>query len=368
MATTSRKTMQLDLLQVNALNFKTTSNTNIPSSFILYAVGDGTTAFTSVSSLVTLGYTSVSVPGQVTIKATDSSEILTISSITSDIYISTNTGICWFGIPNLTSTINSTILSTISYMLPSTFNGTSNVIQSNINSANAITNSNITSVIASTMYNILSYPNICSTIGYVGNNGLTPLQGLTNTAVSGTAYFSSLQYNFSNFTQYINPNGSSRVFIDYSPNFLFSQVSAPSSISSIALYPEGNSYIKDTLSISSYVTYLNSGNLVPIDKSALQQYIPVTSFQPFGFSTNTRVLSNSFIQRMTMEIDSKELLNSNSAVSLMHYISDAVVYKTVDPTDVSRTGLENSNVLINIDADNDKNIVFVRIVNSGNQY
>ena len=37
--TTARKTMQLDILQLNSLNFLTSSNTAIPSSFVLTATG-----------------------------------------------------------------------------------------------------------------------------------------------------------------------------------------------------------------------------------------------------------------------------------------------------------------------------------------
>jgi hypothetical protein len=251
-------------------------------------------------------------------------------------------------------------------MLPSTFDGTSNVLQANINTANAITNSNITNVVASTMYNILSYPNICSTIKYYGNNGVTPFQELPDITISGTANFSSLQYNFSNFTQYINPNGSSRVFIDYNPNFTFSHMEAPSSISSIALYPE-NSSIKNLLSLSSHFVYYETGQTLPIDKSGIQQYMPITALQPFGLSTNTRILSNTFIQSMTMELDSSLLLNNN-AIGLKHYVSDAVVYKTstAEGDDVLRTGLEKSDVQINIE-NGTQNNVFIRIVNSGNE-
>ena len=36
--------------------------------------------------------------------------------------------------------------------------------------------------------------------------------------------FSSFQYDFTNFTQYINPNGSSRIFLEYNPSFTFSHI------------------------------------------------------------------------------------------------------------------------------------------------
>ena len=353
---TARKTMQLDLLQLNALNFKTTSNTNIPSTFVLVANGDGTTAFASLSSFITQGYTTVSVPGQSTLSALSNNYTLSFSTST-ELFISTSQtkGIVWLDI-NATSTVTSTINSVMTSTVTTLDN---NLINALIN-VNTVAGSNF----ASTMHNVLTYPNICSTIRYMGNNGVTAFQGLTNIANSGTANFSSFQYNFSNFTQYINPNGSSRVFIDYNPSFTFSHVEAPSSISSVSLYPEGNSSIKNLLSLSSHFVYYQAGQEIPIDKSAIQQYIPVTSLLPFGLSTNTRTLSNTFIQRMTMEVDG--LLLDNTAFGLKHYVSDAVVYKS-GGEDVSRTGLDNSNVQINI-ADGDKNSVFIRIHNSGNVF
>lgn len=365
----ARKTMQLDLLQLNALNFKTTSNTNIPSTFILAANGDGTTSFGSISSFMTPGYTTVSVPGQHSLYSMSNNLTLSFSTST-ELFISTSQqrGIVWLDI-NATSTVTSTL----NYALISTGAVLNNTVI-NINAATDIKLANLGSVgyvsslsLASTMFNILTYPNICSSIGYQGNNGVTALQGLTDITNSGSANFSSFQYNFSNFSQYINPNGSSRVFIDYNPSFTFSHVEAPSSISSMTLYPEGNSSIKNLLSLSSHFVYYQGGQEIPIDKSAIQQYIPVNSLLPFGLSTNTRVLSNTFIQGMTMEVDG--LLLDNAAFGLKHYLSDAVVYKsaTVDGENVCRTGLDRSNVQINI-TDGDKNNLFIRIHNSGNVF
>ena len=66
---TSRKTMQLDILQLNSLRFLTTSNTPIPSSLILTANGNGTTSFTSISSIYGNSFQNISVPGQNTISS-----------------------------------------------------------------------------------------------------------------------------------------------------------------------------------------------------------------------------------------------------------------------------------------------------------
>lgn len=373
---TSRKTLQLDLLQLNALNFKTTSNTNIPSSFVLYANGNGTTSFASISSLTTLGYNSISVPGQATLYSPSTNGSLNLSSLTSDIYISTvqSNSLIWIGLPNITSTIVSTVSTVLDVVLPSTCFGLSNNYQSLISgSSNYITNTTIPNTMASTMSNILTYPNIYSTIQYGGSSGLNVMSkiGTSTIAASGTGYFSSLQYNFTYFTKYINPNGSSRLFLEYNPSFTFSQVSAPSSISSVSLYPEGNSSIVNLLSISSHILCDMSGIITPVIGSGVQQYIPVTSFQPLGFSTNTRTLSNSFMNPMRMEISSGLLLSPNlrtTTFSVQHYLSSAIAYKITTPSiNISRTGLENSTVQINNSIGDDNN-VFIKIYNSGNKF
>ena len=205
---TSRKTLQLDLLQLNALNFKTLSNTNIPSSFVLYANGNGTTSFGSISSLTEISYNKLSVPGQSTLIASTTSGVLNLSSITNDIYISTNTtnSLVWFGLPNLTTTILSTQTSTLNSVLPSTCIGLSNGLQKSIDDSasliiNIIIPNAIENSLASTMYNILTYPNICSSIKYYGNTGLTNLSTNIDLSLTGTASFSTLQYSLNNFTK-----------------------------------------------------------------------------------------------------------------------------------------------------------------------
>ena len=395
---TSRKTLQLDLLQLNALNFKTLSNTNIPSSFVLYANGNGTTSFGSISSLTEISYNKLSVPGQSTLIASTTSGVLNLSSITNDIYISTNTtnSLVWFGLPNLTTTILSTQTSTLNSVLPSTCIGIDNNLLIAIANVNTNINENIipnlgslgyvstsqlvstvnhignlgyisSSQLQSTMYNILTYPNICSSIKYHGNTGLTNFSTLNN---SGTASFSSLQYSLNNFTKYMNPNGSSRVFIDYAPSFTFSEVATPSDIASINIYPEGSPYIKNLLSLSSHFVYYSSqttnvNETFPLLNSGIQQYIPVTSSVPYGLSTNTRALSNTFIQHMTLEIDSLMISTLNlNEIGLIHYISDSIVYKDLD--DVIQSGLERTSVQINTSLGD--NSVFIRIANSGNQF
>lgn len=335
---TSKKTLQLDLLQLNSLNFLTSSNTPIPSSFVLYARGNGTTSFDSISSIVSLGYNTITIPGQRTINSSNTSNVLTLSSLSRDLILSTTqiSSIIHIGIPSLTSTINSTI----------------------------------NSVVASTMFNILTYPNIYSSIYYRGNTGLTPFSTLANNASlsnSGSAFFSSLSYNFSSFSQYINPNGSSRVFVEYFPNFTFSPVVTPSSISSLALYPDNNSSIKNIISLSTHMIYTNAGSNVPVVQSGTQQYINLTSIKTFSTLTANyiRPLSNSFAQTINFELDSLAV-RSNFNFGLLHYISDGVsAVKSDVGFDVLRTGFERPSTIINMSV-NDRNIIFMRIINSGN--
>lgn len=376
---TSRKTLQLDLLQLNALNFKTTSNTNIPSSFVLSANGNGTTSFASISSLTTLGYNTIFVPGQTTLSSATSAGALSLSSLTSDIYISTNSisSLVWLGLPRIASTIVSTMSTVLDVVLPSTCFGLSNNYQSLITgSSNFITNTTIPNTMASTMYNILTYPNIYSTIQYSGSSGLGVMSKLPTTTLltSGTGYFSSFQYDFTNFTQYINPNGSSRIFLEYNPSFTFSHIITPSSISSVTLFPPGNSNIINLLSMSSHMLCDISGVISPIIGSGIQQYIPITSVQPFGVSTSSQLLSNSFTQNMKMEISSGLFLASNltnSTLTIQHYLPSSLAYITSSGTPVStnvtRSGLQNSTVQIN-NSIGDNNNVFIKIYNSGNKF
>ena len=285
---TSRKTLQLDILQLGKLNFLTTSNTPIPSSFILSANGNGTTSFVPISTLITDFYP----PGQAYVAST----------------------------------------------------------------------------VQSTMYNTLTYPNITSSISYKGNSGLTNM--LVYPQLSNTfSLFSSITYNFSSISNYINPNGSSRMFLEYYPNFTFSPVITPSSISSVTLYPEGNSSIKNVISLSSHLTYYNpiNNSNITIPKSGVQQYINVNATYPFNaYSTMTyRPSSNSFIQPIHIEIDSS-IASYN--FNLLHYISDgSASLKTIGGNDVVRSGLERSTLNINNNV-GDKNSVFVTITNSGNQF
>jgi hypothetical protein len=332
---TSKKTMFLDLLQLNALKFYSSSNTAIPSTLVLTAKGNGETYFTSISSIVGSFFKNVSVPGQVTIQASTDAT-LNISSQTNEVFLSTNSSTLFIGVP-VVSTLRSTI----------------------------------NTVMASTMYNILNYPNILSSVTYNGIVGRQPMSTLATNNVlsnSGNALFSSFQGSFSNMTHYINPNGSTRMYVDYYPSFTFGPVVTPSSISSFTLYPEGNSSIKSVLSLSSHFMYVNNlGSNVPVNKSGIQQYIPITASYPYSVSSflNPRVLSNSFVTPMRLEFDTSVI---TSTVSIVHYISDGMgSIKTVDGNDIFRTGLESSTFIINTSV-NDRNILFVNINNSGNAF
>ena len=350
---TSRKTSFLDLLQLNGLNFFTTSNTPIPSSFVLTASGNGQTYFTSISSIVGSFFQNVAIPGQTTINAPSTTMTLNISTQTNDVYFSTNntSSILYITVPMV-----STIASTIQYALPSTLQ--------------YALPSTIQYVQASTMYNLLNYPNIVSSFNYngiIGRNSISTLANTNTLSNSGSALFSTLQTNFSSLSKYINPNNSSRMYVDYYPSITFGPVVTPSSISSFTLYPDGNSSIKSVLAISSHFMYVNnSGSNVPI-KSGVVQYIPITASYPYSVSSflNPRVLSNSFVTPMRLEFDTKFI---TSSVSIVHYISDSVgSIKTAGGNDVFRTGLETSTIVINTNI-SDKNVVFVTINNSGNVF
>ena len=333
----SRKTLQLDLLQLNALKFYTSSNTPLPSSLVLTASGNGNTYFTSISSIIGSFFKTVAVPGQNSLNAPSTNATLTVTTNTPEVFISTNfvSTVLYINVP-----VVSTIASTIQ------------------------------SIQASTMYNILNYPNIVSSVQYLGISGRQNVSTLATTTAlsnSGSAQFSSFQYNFSSMSRYINPNNSTRMYIDYYPNFTFGPVIAPSSISSLALYPDGNSSIKSVISLSSHFMYVSGNSNVPVNKSGIQQYIPITSSYPYSVSSflNPRVLSNGFIQPLKMEFDTT-LINCN--VSLVHYISDGMgSIKTTGGNDVFRTGLETPTFIIN-NSINDRNIFFVNINNSGNQF
>jgi len=337
---TSRKTMNLDTLQLTNMNFLTSNNTSYASSLVLYSVGNGSIGLTSISTLTNIGYTTVSVPGQAVLNSSNTSNVFNINALSSELILSTNqiSSIVFIGIPSLTSTMQSTI---------------------NANQA-------------STNFNFLTYPNIHSSFYYQGRVGLNAFSTLaTNTTLSnsGNAQFSSLQVNLSTFSRFLNPNGSSRLFLEYYPNFTFSPLVTPSSISSLTLYTEGNSSIKNLLSLSSHMIYVNNaGSNVPIIQSGVQQYINVNSVYSYGFSSFTnRLTSNGFIQPIQFELDSA-VVRSNFNLGLVHYISDGIAsVKTTVGNDVFRSGLERSNLIINNNV-GDKNILFVSIANTGNQF
>lgn len=324
--------MFLDILQLNSLRFYTTSNTPIPSSLVLAAKGNGETYFTSISSLTGSYFQTISVPGQNTIDASTTGTVF-VSTQTNDVFLSTN---------NLSSILYITV-----------------PVRSTVNT-----------IMASTMFNLLNYPNYTTSVPYTGTSGRINMSTLATNSIlnnSGNAFFSSFQTSFSSFTRYINPNNSSRMFVDYYPTFTFSPVFAPSSISSLSLYPEGNSSIKSVIGLSSHFIFVNSaGSNVPIMKSGIQQYIQIANSYPYAVSTtNVRTLSNSFVTPMRLEFDTA-VITSN--VGLVHYISDGMgSIKTVGGNDIFRTGFETSTMRIQTSV-NDKNVVFVSINNSGNAF
>lgn len=284
---TSKKTMFLDTLQLNSLNFKTTNNSNIPSSFVLYSVGNGTTNFTSLSTLMNDFY----LPGQ----------------------------------------------------------------------------NYVASTMMSTNYTALTYPNIISSLRYTGTSGVVNMSTLANNTTlsnSGNAFFSSFQVNFSNFTPYIKPNGSTRMYVDLYPNFTFSAVVAPSSISSVALYPEGNSSIKSLLAISSHFIYTTAnGTNVALPESGTLNYIPLTSVYPYGLSSLAqRPLSNIYNTPLRLDINSATVLtNSSNTFGLVHYLSDATAFVKGPGFDVARTGLERTTVNVQFN-----NKAYINLINSFN--
>jgi hypothetical protein len=279
MATASaKKILELDLLSLRALNFKNSSNQNIPSSFVLYAKGNGQTAFTSISSISGNSFDKISVPGQQTVSSTNVNTTLTLSSLYKDLTLSTST---------------------------------SNTI----------------------FFNITTYPSFTSTLLYSGLSGLQNMS-TTDTTVTllnkGTTVFSSVQLNLSNFIPYINPNGSTKAFLDYTPFYQFPTVAAPSSISSFTLFPNtSNLLVRTFMKFSTNVQYFDNSNRVQSMTSILpEQYIPIDSLYPYGVSTNTRLSSNTFNQPMKLEINTPTLLTlSNKSIFLDHYIIDAMAYK-----------------------------------------
>jgi len=295
----SKKSLELDLLSLKALNFKNTSNQNIPSSLVLYALGNGQTGFTSISSIAGNSFDKISVPGQTTISSSGVNTTLTFSSIYKDLTLSTST---------------------------------SNVL----------------------FLNITSYPSFTSSILY---NGLSGSKNMSTTstvptlAVTGTTIFSSVQLNLSNFIPYINPNGSTRAFLDYTPSFQFPTVVAPSSISSVTLFPDSsNLLVRTNMLFSTNIQYYDNTNSIK-SMNSQEQYMAINSLYPYGTSTNTRLTSNTYNQPMKLELNTQTLLSlSNKSIFLDHYVIDAMAFKVGDSvlgSNVSnRSGFETRSVNI----------------------
>ena len=113
--------------------------------------------------------------------------------------------------------------------------------------------------------------------------------------------------------------------------------------------------------------YTNAGSNVPVVQSGSQQYINLTSIKTFSTlpANYIRPLSNSFAQTIKFELDSLAV-RSNFNFGLLHYISDGVsAVKSDVGFDVLRTGFERPSTIINMSV-NDRNAVFMRIINSGN--
>lgn len=295
----AKKTLELDLLSLKGLNFKNTLNQNIPSSFVLYALGNGQTAFSSISSIIGNSFDKISVPGQRTISSSLVNTTLTLSSIYKDLTLSTST---------------------------------SNVV----------------------FLNITSYPSFTSTIQYTGLSGsrfMSTTSTVPTLAVTGTTVFSSVQLNLSNFIPYINPNGSTRAFLDYTPSFQFPTVVAPSSISSVTIFPDSSVLaVRTNMLFSTNIQYYDNTNIIR-SMNAQEQYMAINSIYPYGVSTNTRLTSNTYNQPMKLELNTQTLLSlSNKAIFLDHYVIDAIAFKVGDPvlgSNVSnRSGFETRAVNI----------------------
>ena len=172
---------------------------------------------------------------------------------------------------------------------------------------------------------------------------------VTTLVNTGTAVFSSLQLNLSNFTRYINPNGSTRMFLDMSPFFQFPVVAAPSSISSFTAYPDGNNqFLKNYMPVSTNIQYYDNSNNIQTMSNILQ-YMNITSLYPSTVRTTFRFLSNTFNQPMKLELNTLVLSTlSNPSIYLDHYVIDAICSKSFPPSglDVTRSGFERSNVTI----------------------
>ena len=293
----SKKTLELDLLSLKALNFKNISNQNIPSSLVLSAVGNGTTIFTSISSIVGNPYDKISVPGQMTISSSLVNTTLTLSSIYSDLVLSTN-------------------VSSIVY------------------------------------FNITTFPSIVSTLQYTGRSNainMSTVDSAVTLVNTGTAVFSSLQLNLSNYKRYINPNGTTRAFLDFFPYFQFPTLVAPSTISSFSLYPDGvNNTVKNYIPVSTNVQYYDNSNTIQ-SMSNNYNYMNVTSIYPYSVSTNTRLLSNTFNMPIKFELNTLLLSSlNNPSIFLDHYMIDAVAFKSNAPLydNVGRSGFETQSVTI----------------------
>ena len=293
----SKKTLELDLLSLKALNFKNTSNQNIPSSLVLAAVGNGTTRFTSISSIFGNPYDKISVPGQITISSSLVNTTITLSSIYNDLVLSTN-------------------VSSIVY------------------------------------FNITTFPSIVSTLQYTGRSNLIAISTVDSAVTlvnTGTAVFSSLQLNLSNYKRYINPNGTTRAFLDFYPYFQFPTLVAPSTISSFSVYPDGvNSIVKNYIPVSTNLQYYDNSNTIQT-MSNNYNYMNVTSIYPYSVSTNTRLLSNTFNMPIKLELNTLLLSSlNNPSIFLDHYMIDAIAFKSNAPlyNNVGRSGFETQSVTI----------------------
>jgi len=202
--------------------------------------------------------------------------------------------------------------------------------------------------------NITTYPSFTSTLRYTGTSNIISMSTTSTVptlAVTGTTIFSSVQLNLSNFIAYINPNGSTRAFLDYTPTFQFPTVVAPSSISSATLFPDSSVLaVRTYMLFSTSIQYYHTSNIIS-SMNSQEQYMAINSLYPFGVSTNTRLTSNTFNQPMKLELNTQTLLSlSNKSIFLDHYVIDAMAFKVNDSVlgsnVINRSGFENRSVNI----------------------
>jgi hypothetical protein len=340
---TSYRTLDTDMIQVRSIFAKSSTNAPVPSSHILIADGNGATHWSSISTILEISsFRTIKGNNASTFSADMKYNLLQVSTTgvlgTFESYVDPTTstlmlsnafppvGVCLGSVPSVTA-INASNLPNGSYMSPVNGNstikflGVGDIQLSTVEAYKAtfISISTFTSAgystisgetfrlrpaIQSTFSTMHGLPSFRSSITYTDNSAYWSSGTGIMSIIGKDAYFTSLGFDPTGFRRYIDSNLSTKIFIDFTPTFIF-----PST--TIGTNPNSNL-------LRTICTFLISDNGTPFPETVTQHYISIQ---------NSNINSSNLFQTpIHLNVSTGGFFaNSLNAMYLRHRI-DNVVY------------------------------------------